>query len=203
MRCDILAENRGTSVLLTNFCFFNPIQSLEVQVEPKQSVEEQPVKSKSSIVVFETNLGTIELELFSEIAPKACENFSGLVKKGYYNGVIFHRVIKDFMIQGGDPTGTGRGGKSIWNTPFKDEVTDKRKFSEKGLLAMANSGPNTNGSQFFITTKKNLSWLDGRHTIFGQVIKGSDTVEKIEKSKTDQNDKPLEEVKIIKAFVKP
>ena len=188
-------------ILLTNFCFFNPIQSLEVQVEPKQSVEEQPVKSKSSIVVFQTNLGEIELELFPEIAPKACKNFSSLVKKGYYDGVIFHRVIKDFMIQGGDPKGTGTGGASIWGKPFEDEVTQEKKFDKKGLLAMANSGPSTNGSQFFITTK-NTPGLHMRHTIFGEVTTGYDTVEKIEKSKTNKQDRPLEEIKIIKAFIK-
>lgn len=189
-------------ILLTNFCFFNPIQSLEVQqMEPKQSVAEQPVKSKSSIVVFETNLGTIEFQLFPEIAPKTCENFLGLVKKGYYDGVIFHRVIKEFMIQGGDPTGTGRGGTSIWGKPFEDEVTQEKKFDKKGLLAMANSGPNTNGSQFFITTK-DTPWLHMRHTIFGEVTKGYDTVEKIENSKKNKEDRPLEEIKIIKAFIK-
>lgn len=187
-------------ILLTNFCFFNPIQSLEVQVEPKQSIEEQPVKSKSSVVVFETNLGEIEFQLFPEIAPKTCENFLGLVKKGYYDGVIFHRVIKDFMIQGGDPTGTGRGGESIWGAPFKDEVTPEKKFDKKGLLAMANSGPNSNGSQFFITTIQ-TSWLHMKHTIFGEVLDGYDTVENIEKTKTE-NDKPIKDVKIIKAFVK-
>jgi len=152
-------------------------------------------------VVFETNQGNIEFKLFSDIAPKTCENFIGLVKKGYYDGIIFHRVIKEFMIQGGDPTGTGRGGESIWGKPFEDEVTSKVSFDKKGLLAMANAGPDTNGSQFFITTAK-TPWLNMRHTIFGEVISGYDVVEKIENTACDSSDKPLKEVKIIKAYIK-
>jgi peptidylprolyl isomerase len=103
-------------------------------------------------VVLETTQGIIEVKLMPEVAPKACTNFIGLVKQGFYDGIIFHRVIKDFMIQTGDPTGTGRGGSSIWGGPFEDEVADSLKFDRPGLVAMANSGPNTNGSQFFITT---------------------------------------------------
>jgi len=152
-------------------------------------------------VVLETTQGVIEIKLFPEAAPKACENFTGLAEKGYYNGVIFHRVIKDFMIQGGDPTGTGRGGESIWGKPFGDEVTHSLQFDKAGLLAMANAGPNTNGSQFFITTAK-TPWLNMRHTIFGEVISGYDVVQKIEGSATDAQDKPLTEQKIIKAYLK-
>lgn len=190
-------------ILLTNFAFLNPIQSLEVQkVEPKQSLEVEQVNLKNPVVIFETNLGTIKLRLFPEIAPKACENFLGLVKNGKYNGIIFHRVIKGFMIQGGDPKGDGTGGKSIWGKNFEDEVTTEKTFNKKGLLAMANSGPHTNGSQFFITTTDNAYWLNNKHTIFGEVISGYETVEKIEKSKTNStNDKPLEEIKILKASV--
>src|SRR3989338_2850672 len=106
----------------------------------------------NKIVVLETNHGIIEIRLMPEIAPKACENFEKLAKKGYYNGVIFHRVIKGFMIQGGDPTGTGHGGQSIWGKPFADEFMPGITFGRAGLVAMANAGPNTNGSQFFITT---------------------------------------------------
>ncbi|MFA5157395.1 MAG: peptidylprolyl isomerase [Candidatus Omnitrophota bacterium] len=153
------------------------------------------------VVVLETNQGVIEIGLFSKIAPKACENFVELVKKGYYDGIIFHRVIKDFMIQGGDPTGTGRGGESIWGRPFEDEVTPGVGFDRKGLLAMANAGPSTNGSQFFITTAK-APWLNMKHTIFGEVISGYDVVEKIENSGTDSSDRPLAEQKIVKAYVK-
>lgn len=190
-------------ILLTNFVFLNPIQSLEVQkMEPKQSLEVEQVNLKPSIVVFETNLGIIELQLFPDIAPKACENFLGLVKNKKYDGTIFHRVIKNFMIQGGDPKGNGTGGESIWGKNFEDEVTPKKTFNKKGLLAMANSGPNTNGSQFFITTTDDAYWLNNKHTIFGEVISDYKIVKKIEESKTGGADKPLEEVKIIKASVK-
>ena len=157
--------------------------------------------AEEKIVVLETNQGDIELRLYPDIAPKACENFIGLAEKGYYNGVIFHRVIKGFMIQGGDPTGTGRGGESIWGRPFEDECSVSADFAVKGTLAMANAGPGTNGSQFFITTAP-TPWLNMRHTIFGEVIKGYDVVEKIESVSTGAGDKPLKEQKIIKAYLK-
>jgi len=153
------------------------------------------------IVVLETNQGAIEIKLMPDVAPKTCENFIGLIEKSYYDGIIFHRVIKNFMIQGGDPTGTGRGGSSIWGRPFEDEVRNNVTFDQEGLLAMANAGPNTNGSQFFITTKKTPG-LNMRHTIFGEVIAGYDVVQKIERVKTDPQDKPLEEQTIIRAYVK-
>jgi peptidylprolyl isomerase len=152
-------------------------------------------------VVLETNQGLIEIQLMPEIAPKACENFVKLVEKGYYDGIIFHRVIKNFMIQGGDPTGTGSGGESIWGAPFKDEVTQDVQFNKPGILAMANAGPNTNGSQFFITTIV-TPWLNMRHTIFGEVVLGYDVVQKIENSSRDPSDKPIVEQKIIKAYLK-
>ena len=155
----------------------------------------------SPIVCLETTQGSIEIKLFPKIAPKACENFVALVKKHYYDGIIFHRVIKDFMIQTGDPSGTGRGGTSCWGKPFADEVSSEVAFDKLGLLAMANAGPNTNGSQFFITTAK-TPWLNMHHTIFGEVIKGYDVVQKIEKTKTNITDKPEKEQKIIKAFIK-
>ena len=151
-------------------------------------------------VVLETNQGTIEIKLMPEAAPKACENFTKLVEKGYYNGLIFHRVIKGFMIQGGDPTGTGAGGESIWGKPFEDEVSSSVKFDKPGILAMANAGPSTNGSQFFITTAA-TPWLNMRHTIFGEVVKGYDVVEKIENTQTSSSDRPLTEQKIIKAYL--
>lgn len=156
---------------------------------------------KTPIVVIETNQGNIEIALKPDVAPKATENFLKHAKDGYYNGIIFHRVIKGFMIQGGDPTGTGRGGKSIWDKPFGDEVSTQVKFDRPGLLAMANAGPNTNGSQFFITTA-NTSWLNMKHTIFGEVIKGYDVVQKIESTKVGPGDRPVEEQKIIKMYVK-
>ena len=152
-------------------------------------------------VVFETNKGNIEFKLFPDIAPKAVENFIGLTQKGYYDGIIFHRVIKNFMIQGGDPTGSGRGGSSLWGKPFKDEFSPGVVFDRSGILAMANSGRNTNGSQFFITTKP-TPWLNGRHTIFGEVVDGFDVIDMIENVKVDARDKPVEEVKIIKAYIK-
>jgi peptidylprolyl isomerase len=161
----------------------------------------QGAKLKENTVVLETNQGVVEIKLMPGVAPISCENFSTLVGKGYYNGVIFHRVIKDFMIQGGDPTGTGRGGESVWGKPFADEVTPEVKFDRKGLLAMANSGPNTNGSQFFITTAP-TPWLNMRHTIFGEVVSGYEIVQKIENTATDSSDTPLAEQKIIKAYLK-
>lgn len=152
-------------------------------------------------VVLETNQGNIEIELMPLVAPKACENFIKLSEKGYYNGLIFHRVIKGFMIQGGDPTGTGAGGESIWGKPFEDECTKAVQFDTKGLLAMANAGPGTNGSQFFITTAPAM-WLNMHHTIFGKVVSGYDIVQKIEDAAVDASDRPVKEQKIIKAYLK-
>lgn len=153
------------------------------------------------IAVLETNQGTIEIKLMPEVAPKAVENFTKLIEKGYYNGLIFHRTIKKFMIQGGDPTGTGRGGASVWGKPFEDEVSSSVGFDNPGILAMANAGPNTNGSQFFITTAK-TPWLNMKHTIFGEVISGYDVVQKIENTETDLQDRPVKDQKIIKAYLK-
>lgn len=156
---------------------------------------------KAPVMIIETNCGDIEVELMPHVAPKTCENFVGLAEKGYYNDVIFHRVIKDFMIQGGDPTGSGRGGESLWGGKFQDEVSADVRFDQVGLLAMANAGPNTNGSQFFITTVK-TPWLNGNHTIFGKVVEGMDVVKKIEKSKTNIEDRPVESIKMIKVYKK-
>ncbi len=164
--------------------------------------EVNSMKKANPVVVIETNLGSFELTLKPDVAPKTCENFLGLVEKGYYNGTIFHRVIKSFMIQGGDPTGTGRGGESIWGKSFADEVSPTVKFDKPFLLAMANRGPNTNGSQFFITTAA-TPWLNMKHTIFGEVSSGEDVVKKIEQTRTDPQDRPVEPVRIIKATVKP
>ena len=151
-------------------------------------------------VRLETTQGNIEIALLPKLAPKACENFTTHIKNGYYDGLIFHRVIKDFMIQGGDPTGSGMGGESIWGAPFEDEISSEVKFDKPYLLAMANAGPNTNGSQFFITTVK-TPWLNGNHTIFGAVVEGQDVVKKIESVPTGAMDRPQEEQKIIKATV--
>ncbi|HEO97676.1 MAG: peptidylprolyl isomerase [Campylobacterales bacterium] len=159
-------------------------------------------EEKAPVVVLETNLGKIELKLYPKVAPKAVENFTTHVKNGYYNGLIFHRIIKDFMIQGGDPTGTGSGGESIWKTDFEDEFAPNVVFDRPFLLAMANRGPKTNGSQFFITTVP-TPWLNGRHTIFGEVVAGKDVVSKLENVDVDPRmNRPFFDQKIIKAYIK-
>ncbi|HEX2582846.1 MAG TPA: peptidylprolyl isomerase [Chlamydiales bacterium] len=165
-----------------------------------KNAEANEMKQEKTIVVVETNIGNIEIALMPDVAPKTCENFLGLVNKHYYDGIIFHRVIKDFMIQGGDPTGTGAGGSSLWGKNFEDECKSTVSFNKPGLLAMANRGPNTNGSQFFITTVS-TPWLNMRHTIFGEVVVGMDVVKKIEATQTKQ-DRPVQEIKIVKAYVK-
>lgn len=168
---------------------------------------------------IKTNHGDITIQLFPKQAPMTVENFVRLAQKGYYDNTTFHRVISDFMIQGGDPNGNGTGGTSIWNHPFEDEFS-RELFNLRGALSMANSGPNTNGSQFFIVQNKNMPkryikqmepagypkeiihaykqggtpWLDGRHTVFGQVVDGMDVVDEIAKVKKDKMDKPLEDV---------
>ena len=161
------------------------------------------LQAANPIAVLETTQGVIEIELRPDLAPIAVENFSTHIKNGYYDGLIFHRIIKRFMIQGGDPTGTGRGGESIWGKSFKDEFTSKAMFNRAGVLAMANAGPNTNGSQFFITTIE-TPHLNGRHTIFGYVKdkKSFAIVKKLENVPTGYRDKPVDEQKIIKAYIK-
>ncbi len=147
-----------------------------------------------TVAVVKTNMGTIEIELFANETPKTVENFVGLANKDYYNGVIFHRVIDNFMIQGGDPTGTGRGGESLWGGKFADEIVPSLTHDVPGILSMANAGPNTNGSQFFITLVP-TPWLDGKHTVFGKVIEGMDVVNAIGKVQTSKpGDKPLKDV---------
>ena len=172
------------------------------------------------VAIFKTNKGDIRIKLFSDIAPKTVENFITHAKNGYYNNGIFHRVISDFMIQGGDPEGTGMGGESIWGGSFEDEFST-RLFNTYGALSMANAGPNTNGSQFFIVQASNFPsqmasalrdlpaevadfyrqkggtpWLDGKHTVFGQVIEGLNIVDEIAKVKVDMADKPRVDVVI-------
>ena len=179
--------------------------------------------SGDTVAVMHTNMGDISIKLFPEEAPKTVENFTTHAKNGYYNGLIFHRVIKDFMIQGGDPTGTGMGGESIWGSPFKDEFHPSL-HNLRGALSMANAGPGTNGSQFFIVQADSVPanmlgqikqlgedsfpadiiedyeklggtpWLDFRHSVFGQVYEGMDVVDKIANVKTAAQDKPLEDV---------
>ena len=143
-----------------------------------------------------TSMGTIKIDLFEKDAPKTVNNFVSLAKDGFYDGLIFHRVIPDFMIQGGDPMGAGYGGPGY---KFEDEFNSQKLV--KGSLAMANSGPNTNGSQFFIVTANETPWLDGKHTNFGKVTEGMEFVESISKVQTDSNDKPLTTVKIEKVVI--
>jgi cyclophilin family peptidyl-prolyl cis-trans isomerase len=138
-----------------------------------------------------TNHGVIRVELFPDDAPKTVENFETLARDGFYDGVIFHRVIPNFMIQGGDPTGTGTGGPGY---TFEDEPNDRHVV--RGALAMANAGPNTNGSQFFVVTADACPWLDGKHTVFGRVVEGMDVVDEISSVPRDARDKPREPVAI-------
>ena len=151
----------------------------------------------------QTNQGTIRFELLESDAPKTTENFITLAERGYYNGVIFHRVIKGFMIQGGDPTGTGRGGESAWGGRFNDEINSSsalyQRGYKKGTVAMANAGPNTNGSQFFIMHADYP--LPPSYTIFGRVTDGLDVVDAIATSETDRSDKPTSEVKMEKVTI--
>ncbi len=184
----------------TMFGFYYTLKAEEKMLNRSQLIitQKQQMENKTTTIEMQTNLGAITLELFSEDAPKTVENFIKLSKSGFYDGTRFHRVIKNFMIQGGDPNsknddwathGTGGPGYA-----FEDEFNDNKV--ERGALAMANSGPNTNGSQFFIVTIESAEWLDGKHTVFGKVIDGMDIVDKIENLSTDQNDHPLEDATI-------
>ena len=141
---------------------------------------------------IETNHGTLKIELFEDRAPVTTKNFIDLAEKGFYDGVVFHRVIEGFMIQGGDPTGTGRGGPGH---TIKDEFHPELKHDAAGILSMANAGPNTGGSQFFITLAP-TPWLDRKHAIFGKVTEGMDVVRKIGAVETDRSDRPKEEVRM-------
>src|SRR5262245_582211 len=147
---------------------------------------------------IETSKGAIEIELFDEDAPKTVANFTELAGKGYYDGLTFHRVIEDFMVQAGCPRGDGTGGPGY---TFEDEPNEHRV--ERGALAMANAGPDTNGSQFFIVTADACPWLDGKHTVFGQVLEGMDVVDTISRVKKDARDKPLEPVVIERVAISP
>ena len=144
-----------------------------------------------SDATLHTNHGAIRLELLDEDAPKTVENFRSLAADGFYNGLVFHRVIPDFMIQGGDPLGTGTGGPGY---TFEDEINEHKLV--RGALAMANAGPNTNGSQFFVVTTEAAPWLDGKHTVFGRVTDGMDVVDKVSELPRDANDNPREPVTI-------
>lgn len=155
---------------------------------------------KYSRVVLRTNYGDITLELTNDLTPRTVENFLGLVRKGYYDGVIFHRVIKDFMIQWGDPTGTGRGGESIFGEKFDDEFHPSLRHN-RWVISMANAGPNTNGSQFFIVHADNTYYLDGRHSVFGKVVEWWEVVDDIANVPVDRSDRPMNDVVIERAIV--
>lgn len=165
-------------------------------------VEKNP--KKKGYIQLHTTHGDLNLELHCDITPRACENFITLCERGYYNGIAFHRSIRNFMIQGGDPTGTGKGGESIWGKPFKDELNSKLLHSGRGVVSMANSGPHTNGSQFFILYKS-ANHLNFKHTVFGGVVGGMTTLAAMEKVPVDDDDRPLEEIKItsVTVFVNP
>jgi len=168
----------------------------------KQSTKETPMeKSEQVFATIETSMGTFKVELYGNATPKTVGNFVGLSEKGYFDGVIFHRVIDNFMIQGGDPTGTGRGGESMYGAKFQDEFVDTLRHTSAGILSMANAGPNTNGSQFFITLVP-TPWLDGKHTVFGKVVEGMDVIRAIGKVKTTKPyDKPVENIVMKKVTI--
>jgi peptidylprolyl isomerase len=189
-----------TAMLLLTGCNAKDSNSTTPIAQNSTQRASQPSKTKEIFVTLKTNQGDIKLKMFPDVAPLAVENFVTHAKEGYYDGLIFHRVIKDFMIQGGDPTGTGRGGESIWKKEFVNEYKPNVVFDRPFLLAMANHGPNTNGSQFFITTKA-TPFLNGGYTIFGEVVSGQDTVRKIENTKTGAGDRPLEKQVIKKVIV--
>jgi cyclophilin family peptidyl-prolyl cis-trans isomerase len=155
--------------------------------------KEDKADMEMTVAKINTNMGLIEIELYEDKVPKTVGNFVGLAEKNYYDGIIFHRVIDGFMIQGGDPTGTGMGGESFYGKSFADEFHPELRHTEAGILSMANAGPNTNGSQFFITLAA-TPWLDGKHSVFGKVITGMDVVEKIGHIETGAQDRPVNEV---------
>lgn len=178
---------------------FDPVTKNEFEYV---KVEKNP--KKKGYVQLQTTHGDLNIELHCDITPRTCENFITHCERGYYTGVAFHRSIRNFMIQGGDPTGTGRGGESIWGKPFNDEPNSKLLHSGRGVVSMANSGPHTNGSQFFILYKS-ANHLNFKHTVFGGVVGGMTTLAAMEKVPVDDNDRPLEEIKItsVTVFVNP
>uniref|UniRef100_H2YDB0 Peptidyl-prolyl cis-trans isomerase n=1 Tax=Ciona savignyi TaxID=51511 RepID=H2YDB0_CIOSA len=159
-----------------------------------------PITWQPPNAILQTSVGNIEIELYWNHAPKTCTNFAELCRRGYYNKTKFHRVIKNFMIQGGDPTGTGRGGSSIYNRHFADEIHRDLKHTGAGILSMANSGANTNGSQFFITLAP-TQWLDNKHTIFGRISGGIKAVHMLGLVETNAQDRPVQDVFIKSAYV--
>ncbi len=184
------------------------IEKKDKKINKQLTKEEARVKELLTLnenemlaAIVSTTMGDMEIELYPDKAPKTVENFVGLATKGYYDGIIFHRVIDQFMIQGGDPSGTGTGGQSYFGKAFEDEFHDELRHTEAGILSMANAGPNTNGSQFFITLVP-TPWLDGKHSIFGKVFAGIDVVESIGKVPTSKPfDKPVKDVVMNKVTI--
>uniref|UniRef100_A0A7S0NWF3 PPIase cyclophilin-type domain-containing protein n=1 Tax=Calcidiscus leptoporus TaxID=127549 RepID=A0A7S0NWF3_9EUKA len=174
----------------------NEIAALSDEEAARQRYAFLKAKKQKGYAQLQTTHGNLNLELHVDVVPMTCENFVQLCERGYYRGVGFHRLLRNFMVQGGDPTATGSGGESAWGKPFADEVSSKLKHHGRGVLSMANSGPNTNGSQFFITFKS-AAHLDGKHSVFGRVVGGFDTLAKIEKVPTDETDKPTEPIAIV------
>ncbi|RYP24190.1 hypothetical protein DL765_000685 [Monosporascus sp. GIB2] len=155
---------------------------------------------RASWLTHQSTQGTITLELYTNHAPRTCKNFTTLCQRGYYDGVIFHRIIPNFMVQTGDPTGAGRGGTSIYGDKFEDEIRADLRHTGAGVLSMANAGPDTNGSQFFLTLAP-TPWLDGKHTIFGRVRSGMPVVKRMGLVRTGADDRPVEDVRILRARV--
>ena len=186
---------------MKNFIFILILATAVIGCQQSNTGGQKSMNDTTYIAVIQTNMGTIKCELFPNVAPKAVENFVGLSDKGYYNKLIFHRVIDKFMIQGGDPNGNGTGGQSIWSGTFDDEFNENYKFDSAGVMAYANRGPNTNGSQFFITLEP-TPWLNFHFTIFGKVIDGMDVVRAIGKVKTTKPyDKPVTPVVMDSVYV--
>jgi peptidyl-prolyl cis-trans isomerase B (cyclophilin B) len=210
-------------ILMMLFSGCQPSSKLDENIDQSPIDQFAMPQKDETIAIIHTTMGDIKVKFFEKVAPKAVENFIKLAEKDYYDGLIFHRVMADFMIQGGDPTGTGRGGDSIYGKPFEDEFSD-RLHNFRGALSMANSGANTNRSQFFIVQRKEMGeqatqwmqqnnvtsrlqqvyqekggtpWLDNKHTVFGQVFEGIEIVDKIAQVEVDKGAKPIEEVKII------
>lgn len=169
-------------------------EKMDSTTEKTETAGKEEKSADGDFVIMETTMGKIKIKLFTKEAPLTTANFKKLISQKYYDGIIFHRVIDGFMIQGGDPTGTGAGGSK---ETIKDEFGPGLKHSKKGILSMANRGPNTGSSQFFITLAP-TDWLDGKHAIFGEVVEGMDVVDKIGKVKTGPNDKPVTDVKMTK-----
>ncbi|RIA96928.1 cyclophilin-like domain-containing protein [Glomus cerebriforme] len=195
--------SRGLAAASFTSTAMTPVTENENALVDEEEFMFKEIKEKGYARIM-TNLGSLNIELFCDKAPRTCYNFIMLSKQGYYNGTIFHRKIKNFMIQGGDPTGTGKGGESYWKKDFADEFKRNLSHNERGLMSMANKGKNTNSSQFFFTFRP-CTHLDNKHTIFGKIVGGKEILDKMESIPTDESDRPLQEIKIVKVitFVDP